>query len=60
MEKGVEFDGHKVVKKATKVAFRTKSGGKVRFTAEKPTKVPVRVLIQGQRELSIGRYAQGS
>jgi hypothetical protein len=60
MNERIEFDAHKVVNKATKVAFRTKAGEKVLFTAEKPTKVPVRVLIQGQRELSIGRYAQGS
>jgi hypothetical protein len=48
MKKRVEFDAHKMVKKATKVAFGTKSGGKVRFTAEKPTKVPVRVSFRAE------------
>jgi hypothetical protein len=48
MKKRVEFDAQRVVKKATKVAFRTKSGEKVRFTAEKPTKVPVRVSFRAK------------
>jgi hypothetical protein len=39
----VEFDAHKTVNQPTKVAFKTKSGEKVRFVAEKPTKVPVHV-----------------
>jgi len=48
MRKRVEFDAHKVVKKATKVAFRTRFGENVRFTAEKPTKVPVRVSFRAK------------
>jgi hypothetical protein len=48
MKERVEFDAHKVVNKVTKVAFRTKSGGKVRFTAKKPTKVPVRVSFRAK------------
>ncbi len=50
MKKRVEFEAHKVVKKPTKVAFKTKSGQKVRFTAEKPTKVPVHVSFMGRRK----------
>jgi len=52
MKKRVEFDAHRVVKKATKVAFRTKSGEKVLFTAEKPTKVPVRLSFNAKRSSS--------
>lgn len=48
MKERVELDSHKVVKKATKVAFRTKSGEKVLFTAEKPTKVPVRLSFSAK------------
>jgi hypothetical protein len=48
MKERVEFDAHKVVNKATKVAFRTKSGEKVLFTAEKPTKVPVRLSFNAK------------
>jgi len=55
MKERVEFDAHKVVNKATKVAFRTKSGEKVLFTAEKPTKVPVRLSFSAKGEqFSIG------
>jgi len=50
MKKRVEFDAHKVVEKPTKVAFTTKSGEKVRFTAEKPTKVPVHVSFKARRK----------
>jgi hypothetical protein len=39
MKKRVESDAHKVVNRPAKVAFKTKSGEKVRFTVEKPTKV---------------------
>jgi hypothetical protein len=39
----VEFDAHKVVKQPTTVSFTTKQGESVRFTAEKPTEVPVHV-----------------
>jgi hypothetical protein len=38
----VEFDAHKKVKRPTRVAFERKGGEKVCFTAEKPTKVPIR------------------
>jgi hypothetical protein len=48
MKKRVEFDAHQVVKKATSVAFRTKSGEKVHFIAEKPTRVPVRVSFEAK------------
>ncbi len=50
MKKRVEFDAHKVVNRPTKVAFKTKSGEKVRFTAEKPTKVPVHVSFKAKRK----------
>ncbi len=43
MTKRVEFDAHKIVKKATEVEFKTNSGKKVDFVANKPTKVPVHV-----------------
>jgi len=46
--KRVEFDAHKVVKKPTKVAFKTKDGEKVRFTAEKPTTIPVHVSFRAK------------
>lgn len=49
MKECVEFDAHKVVRKPTKVVFKTKSGEKVRFTAEKPTKVPVHVSFKAKR-----------
>jgi hypothetical protein len=45
----VEFDAHKTVKKPTKVAFQTKSGDRVKFTAEKPTKVPVHVRFTAKK-----------
>jgi hypothetical protein len=50
MEKRVEFDAHKIVKKPTRIVFKTKSGEKVRFTAEKPTKVPVHVSFKARRK----------
>lgn len=49
MKKRVEFDAHKVVKKPTKVAFETKDGQRVRFIADKPTKVPVHVSFRAQQ-----------
>ena len=49
MKKRVEFDAHRVVNKPTKVAFETKDGHKVHFTAEKPTKVPVHVSFRAKR-----------
>jgi len=49
MKKRIEFDAHKVVKKPTSVVFETKSGDKVRFIAEKPTKVPVHVSFKAKR-----------
>jgi hypothetical protein len=42
-KKTVEFDAHKTVNQPTKVSFRTKDGEKVRFVADKPTKIPVHV-----------------
>jgi len=50
MKKRVEFDAHRVIKKPTKVAFKTKGGGKVRFTADKPTKVPVHVSFKAKQK----------
>jgi hypothetical protein len=41
-----EFNAHKRVKLPTKVAFQTKSGERVRFTAEKEQKVPVHVRFK--------------
>jgi hypothetical protein len=41
-----EFDAHKRVKQPTKVSFQTKSGERVRFTAEKEKKVPVHVRFK--------------
>lgn len=41
--KRVEFDAHKTVKRPTRVAFETKDGQGVRFTASKPTKVPAHI-----------------
>ncbi len=52
MKERVEFDAHRVVNKAKKVAFRTKSGEKVLFTTEKPTKVPVRLSFSAKRSSS--------
>lgn len=39
----VEFDAHKTVKRPATVSFTTKQGERVRFTAEKPTQVPIHV-----------------
>jgi hypothetical protein len=45
-KKTVEFDAHHTVKQPAKVAFTTKDGDRVRFVAEKPTKVPVHVKFK--------------
>lgn len=44
----VEFDAHKKVKAPTEVAFSTKSGKRVGFVADKPTKVPVHVKFKAK------------
>ena len=44
----VEFNAHKVVKKPTEVAFRTKKGKPVDFVASKPTRVPVHVRFKAK------------
>ena len=44
----VEFNAHRVEKRPQEVAFRTKSGEKVDFVAEKPTKVPVHVKFKAK------------
>jgi len=41
-----EFDAHKKVKQPMKVSFQTKTGERVRFTAEKEQKVPVHVKFK--------------
>ena len=41
-----EFEAHKWKKKPTKVSFVTKRGEKVRFTAEKETRVPKHVRFK--------------
>jgi len=48
-KKTVEFDAHKTVKKPTKVAFETKAGEEVKFVAEKPKRVPVRVKFKAKK-----------
>ena len=50
MKKRVEFDAHEVIKKPTKVAFETRGGEKIRFTADKPTKVPVHVSFKAKQK----------
>jgi len=52
MKERVEFDAHKLVNKATKVAFRSKSAEKLLFNAERPTKVPVRLSFSAKRSSS--------
>jgi len=42
----VEFDAHATVKRPTEVEFKTKSGKRVDFVADKPTKVPVHVKFK--------------
>lgn len=41
-----EFDAHKRVKQPTKVSFQTKTGERVRFTAEKEQRIPVHVKFK--------------
>jgi hypothetical protein len=38
-----DFDAHVTKKMATQVKFRTRDGEKVRFTAQKPTRVETHV-----------------
>ncbi len=38
-----DFDAHVTKKMSTQVKFRTRDGEKVRFTAEKPTRVKTHV-----------------
>lgn len=45
-KKSVEFDAHKTVKKPTRVSFTTKEGDRVKFEADKKTKVPVHVKFK--------------
>jgi len=47
-KKTVEFNAHQTVKEPTKVSFTTKDGNRVRFVAEKPTRVPVHVKFRAQ------------
>lgn len=49
-KKTIEFDAHQTVKRPTEVAFQTKSGKKVDFVADKPTKVPVHVKFKAKEE----------
>lgn len=44
----VQFNAHKTVKRPETVSFTTKQGERVRFTAEKPTQVPVRVKFRAK------------
>lgn len=46
MKKRVEFNAHKIVKKPTEVEFTTRGGRSVDFTAQKRTRVPVRVKFK--------------
>ena len=46
----VEFDAHKIVKRPTEVAFTTKDGKPVDFTAKKPTKEEVHVDFLAKRK----------
>ena len=48
----VEFDAHKTLNKPTRVSFTTTSGEKVKFKAEKPTKVPVHVSFKASPKRS--------
>jgi hypothetical protein len=44
----VEFDAHRTVKQPTEVIFATKTGQRVDFVANKPTKVPVHVSFKAK------------
>lgn len=46
MKRRVEFDAHKVVKKAGEVEFTKRDGTEVDFTALKKVKVPVHVRFK--------------
>jgi len=46
VRKKVEFNAHRVVRKATEVEFTTRSGKEVDFVARKKTKVPVHVKFK--------------
>jgi hypothetical protein len=46
MKKNVEFDAHKVVKKATSIEFTKRDGTEVDFTARKGVKIPVHVKFK--------------
>ena len=46
MQRRVEFDAHKTVKKPTEVEFKTRTGERVDFTARKKVKVPVHVKFK--------------
>jgi hypothetical protein len=48
MKKRVEFDAHKVVKKATEVEFTRRDGTEVDFTARKKVEVPVHVRFRAK------------
>jgi hypothetical protein len=48
--KRIEFEAHKTVNKPTKVTFETKDGQEVKFKAQKPAKVPVRVSFLAKRD----------
>ncbi len=41
-----DFDAHKWVKQPTEVSFQTKTGERVRFTAEKEKRIPVHVRFK--------------
>ena len=44
----VEFEAHKVEKRPATVSFTTKQGERIRFTAEKPTEIPVHVKFRAK------------
>lgn len=46
----VDFSAHKIIKRPTEVAFKTKNGTPVDFIANKPTKVPVRVHFRAKEK----------
>jgi hypothetical protein len=48
VQKKVEFDAHKVVKKETEVEFTKRDGTPVDFMAKKPVKVPVHVKFRAE------------
>ena len=51
-KKKVEFDAHRTEKKPTPVSFRTKAGERVKFEAEKKTKIPVHVEFKANPKRS--------